>query len=272
MEKSTKSLMKFVFIVAFIAGIAFEYAFLTYLWPQRTALYTWVYTFRNYRQYGEPCKTDLVLNRKGYSLGYSYEHRAALWTAYIISTGSTQVDFERSSNFYADTDVPAEYRAKPEDFANTGYDKGHQAPSASIDFSAQANRETFALSNITLQEPKLNRQVWGKLEDLEREWTKTKGELYIITGPIFDAKPKKVNEISVPAKYYKVIYAKTAKQAIGFILPNRPVNNSDLWKFAMSVKDVEDATGLTFFSKMSASDQQNLKTNVDLDWWKGSQK
>ncbi len=267
MSKGTKAFVLFVAILSFAAGIAFEYVFLTDLWPNRHLTYSWVYTLRNYAKPGEPAQTDMVLKRKGYSLGYSYERKAALWVSYILTEGSVSVDVGRYSSFFPDRDIPEQYRAKLEDFVNTGFDKGHQAPSASIDFSKAANRETFALSNITLQDQKLNREAWGTLEDLERKWTQTKGKLYIVTGPIYDEKPKIVNGIPVPAKYYKVIYAYDAEQAIGFIFPNREVQNANLWRYSMSVKEVEEKIGYTFFSNFNESKQRKIKETKDLDWW-----
>jgi len=263
----TKVTFLLVFLAGCILGAAFEYAFLTYLWPNRYQSYTWIYTFRNHRKPGEPCQTDQVLDRQGYSLGYSYKYKAALWVSYVISKGSVSVDVGRHSSFYADTDIPEEYRTKPEGYLNTGYDKGHLAPSAAIDFSRTANRETFALSNVTLQEPKLNRQAWSRLEDLERDWTAAKGKLYVITGPIYTARPKKINDILLPAKFYKVVYAYNDSKAIGFILPNKEVSNEDLWQYAMSVAEVEKATELNFFSKFKDSTQKQLEETVDLAWW-----
>lgn len=265
MQNKTKYLL--IAIMAFIAGIACEYVFMTDLWPNRHQTYTWIYALRNHKKPGEPCKTDQVLDRQGYSLGYSYKYKTALWVSYILSSGSIGVPGERYGSFSTDQDIPEEYRAKPEDFANTGYDKGHLAPSATIDFSPKANQQTFILSNVVLQEPSLNRQGWEKIESLERDWTKTKGKLYVVTGPLFSARPQKVNGLSIPAQFYKVIYAYSAAKAIGFILPNKPVTKEDAWKYALSVQEVEKETGLTFFSKFSAKTQQKLKETLDLAWW-----
>ena len=267
MSKGTKALVLIAAILSFAAGIAFEYAFLTYLWPNRHQTYSWIYALRNHAKPGEPVKTDQVLKRQGYSLGYSYDRKAALWVSYILTAGSVGIDVGRYSSFFPDQDIPEQYRAKLDDFVNTGYDKGHQAPSASIDFSKTANRETFALSNITLQDPKLNRQAWGTLEDLEREWTATKGKLYVVTGPLYDDKSKIVNGMPVAAKYYKVIYAYDANKAIGFIFPNREVQNANLWRYSMSVANVEEKTGYTFFSNFSDAEQRTIKAAKDLDWW-----
>jgi endonuclease G, mitochondrial len=257
-------------LIGFILGIAFEFAFQTYLWPNRHLTYTWLYTLRNYKEPGEPCKTDLVLDRQGYSLGYSYKYKNALWVAYIISAGSAGIESGRYGNFYADTAIPEEYRTKLEDYLNIGYDKGHLAPSATIDFSKSANRETFMLSNITMQDATLNRQGWEKLEELEREWTKTKGKLYVVAGPLFSSRPQKMNGIAIPAKYYKVIYAYRADQAIGFIFPNKPVTKDAIWDYAISVQDVEKESKLTFFSNFSAQKQQQLKETLELPWWQNN--
>lgn len=267
MTKGTKTLVITVAILAFAAGIAVEYGFLTYVWPNRHQSYSWVFALRNHAKPGQPVDTDQVLKRKGYALGYSYDRKAALWVSYILTTGSVSVNVERYSSFFPDRDIPEQYRAEPDDFVNTGYDKGHQAPSASIDFSEAANRETFALSNVTLQAQKLNRQAWSKLEGLERDWTETKGKIYVVTGPIYDDNPKVVNGIPVPDRYYKVIYAYEADKAIGFIFPNRDVENANLWRYSMPVSDVEEKTGYTFFSNFSEAKQRALKDTKDLDWW-----
>ena len=259
-------------VFTFIAGMAFEYWFLTAIWPHRHQTYTWIYTLRNHRKPGESCETDLVLDRQGFSLGYSYAHKTALWASYIISAGSVNLDLgSLYSNFYADLDIPETYRTQPEDYVNTGYDKGHLAPSASIDFSLKANRETYMLSNVVLQDPRLNRQAWSKLEDLERKWTQTKGKLYVVAGPLYASRPEKVNGIPIPSKFYKVIYAYNARKAIGFLFPNKAIANALIWNYAMAIAELEKQSGLTFFKNLSAKKQKQLKQTVDIEWWKAGE-
>lgn len=268
MKTRTKYLI--VVLIAFIAGAACDHWFMAYIWPNRHQSYSWIYTLRNHRKPGEPCETDLVLDQKGYSLGYSYERKAALWVSYVISEGSVGIDVGRRGNFYADPDISEKYRVQPEDHVNTGYDKGHLAPSATIDFSKKANRETYALSNVVLQDEKLNREAWSKLESFVRSWTKTEGKLYVITGPIFTSRPKRINGMALPSKFYKVIYSYSADKAIGFIFPNKAVSNEDVWKYALPVREVEEKTGLTFFSRFREKTQKRIKEKVDIAWWQES--
>lgn len=251
-----------------LVGAGVHYVFSVHLWPNRYRVYTWIFALRNHKKLGEPCETDLVLNRDGYSLGYSFKRRCALWVSYIISKHSIGVDVERGDGFYPDSDVPEEYRVTPEDFRNSGFDKGHLAPSASIDFSRRSNDQTFAMSNIALQEPKLNRQAWGSLEGIIRDWTVSKGKLAIITGPIYTKRPNKIKEIPIPKSFYKIVYSFRHKKAIGFILPNEEVKANQLWDHVKSVAEIEQETGYTFFSKLSENQQKTLKAEVDVAWWK----
>ncbi|MCK5718888.1 MAG: DNA/RNA non-specific endonuclease [Thiomargarita sp.] len=253
-------------VAGVIAGIVIQYIFVTYLWANRHKTYTWIFAFRNHRKLGEPCKTDLVLDRDGYSVGYNYKCRASLWSAYIISEHSVGVDVEREDCFYDDLDIPAKHRVQPNDFKNSGYDKGHLAPSASIDFSRASNRQTFAMSNIVLQHPKLNRQAWGSLEGLIRKWTETKGTLAIITGPLYDENSEEIHNIPIPSSFYKIIYSFKYKRCIGFILPNENVRANQLWTYVMSVSEIEQQTGYNFFDKLSNADK--IKDELNTAWWK----
>jgi endonuclease G len=250
-----------------IAGAALYRIVSSSLWPNRHKTYTWWFGFRNHRKFGECCKTDIVLNRNGYSLGFSNARKCALWVSYVISKHSVGVDVDRGNIFYPDPDIPEPYRVKPEDFRNTGYDKGHLAPSGAIDYSLKSNAETFAMSNIALQHPKLNRQAWAALEAMVRGWTHTKGKLAVVTGPLYSKRSRRINDIPLPAGFYKVIYSFRHKNFIAFVLPNNDIKAGDLWNYAMSAEAAERETGYKFFPKLGKK-KQRKKAELDLSWWK----
>ncbi len=250
-----------------LVGAGTQYVYLTYLWPNRHKTYTWIFTLRNHRKLGEPCKTDLVLDRQGYSIGYSFERKCALWASYVMTKHSVSVDVERSTDFNADPDIPEKYRVLPGDFSNTGYDRGHLAPSGAVDFSRKSNDETFLMSNVALQNAQLNRQAWGRLEGIIRNWTKNKGKLLVITGPIYGKKPEIINGIPLPESFYKVVYSFKHKCCIGFIFPNEPIVAAQIWEHSMSVKDVEKKTGYKFFDKLGKKGER-IKAKLDVSWWK----
>lgn len=254
--------------ISILFGALLQYGVSRWLIPNRHKSYTWVYALRDHRKLGEPCETDLVLNRDGYSLGFSFKRKCAMWVSYTASKGSIGVDVPRADGFYPDLNIPEPYRLKPQDFKNTGYDKGHLAPSASIDFSRKSNDQTFAMSNVALQHPKLNRQVWKRLESIVRGWTHTKGKLMVINGPVYGLRSRRINDIPLPRFFYKVVYSFKHQTCIGFVLPNKDISANDVWDYAFSVEEVEQQTGLVFFDKLDSDLQQDIKSKKDLKWWR----
>lgn len=250
-------------IAFFLGGMTHSFV-IHYIMPNAHRIYAWIFALRNHKKYGIPCKTDMVLDKDGFSLGYSFDHKCALWVAYIMTKGSVGIDVARSEAFYADKEIPERFRKSPSDFTGTGFDKGHLAPSAAIDFTEKSNLQTFAMTNVALQHPKLNRQAWSKLENLEREWTYTLGKMVVYTGPIYNENPEKINDISVPKAFYKVAYSFRYRRYIGFVLPNEAVSSRDLWDYAMSIRKVEKATGMKFFEKINKGDKKDL----NLEFWK----
>jgi DNA/RNA non-specific endonuclease len=45
--------------------------------------------------------------------------------------------------------------------------------------------DTFSLANLVPQEPKNNRGIWEGIESAVRQLAEKRGELYVITGPLF---------------------------------------------------------------------------------------
>lgn len=254
-------------VVAYFAGAMMHFLFSSYLIPYRHLIYVWIYAFRNHKKYGIPCDTDLTLNRRGYSIGYSFERKCALWVSYIISRGSIGVDVERINEFSADSDIPRAHRIDPKDYTNSGYDKGHLAPSATIDFSRRSNNETFLMSNIALQDPKLNRYAWNQLEGLVRAWAHSKGKLYVVTGPLYSQRPRYVKGMPIPKSFYKMIYSIHHKKAIGFIMPNKPISSDAVWNYAVPVKEIESQTKYRFLSR-GVRKAKKIKSEINLEWWK----
>lgn len=255
-----------------VAGGTVTWAWLKYVWPNRHQSYSWIFRLRPHRRVGRVCQTDLELHRDGYSIGYSFKHKCALWASFIISKGSVGIDVDRGERFYADPDIPEKHRTTPADFNKTGFDKGHLAPSASIDFSRKSNDQTFAMSNMAMQDPELNRQAWGRLEGIVREWTRTKGTLAVVVGPVFGDTNKRVNDVAVPKGFYQAIYSYQHNACIGFYFQNKDTPTSQLWDHAMSIKELQEKTGYTLLDRVGWWSKlgDDVKAKLDVKWWKDS--
>jgi endonuclease G len=112
--------------------------------------------------------------------------RTPLWSAEHLQAENlaSAQDLPRKSAFHAEAKLPPSQRAELSDYARSGFDRGHMAPSADMP-DRDAQRESFTLANMVPQDAENNRHVWAGIEGAVRKMAKQEGALYVITGPAF---------------------------------------------------------------------------------------
>jgi len=216
---------------------------------------------------GLPGAEDQLLCRDGYAVGYDYDTKVPAWVAYRITKDSVEAKFERSNRFKEDAELPEAYRSTLSDYKGSGYDRGHMAPSATMDFSHASMQESFLLSNMAPQLPGLNRQGWRYLEGYIRKWAEERNELYVVTGPLFEGEVATIgNGVGVPTAFYKVVYDPAQKDGIAFIVPHRNVSKADIPSFIVSVDQVEAESGLDFLSVLPDEMEADIEDDVEAMW------
>lgn len=110
---------------------------------------------------------------------------------------------DRSNDFHPDLRLDAATRAERSDYAHSGFDQGHLTPAADATTDEEMH-DTFLLSNMTPQEPTLNRESWRMLEIHVRQLNPD----YVLTGAIYPAMPALIglHHVPVPSGYYKLTY------------------------------------------------------------------
>ena len=218
---------------------------------------------------GIPAEPDLLLQKTGFTLGYSSQYRQAVWVAYTLTAENLLAkQVRRRDKFQADPEVK-KHPVHPKDYARSGFDKGHLAPAADMTYSLGSMTDSFFMTNISPQIPGCNRGIWKRLENQVRRWAVKEGKIYIITGPIFSPKPKvmKTAAIPVPVAFYKVILDLTPPmKMIGFIVPNQ-TSKRRLASFALSVDEVERITGYDFFSELDDELETHLEKSYNWELW-----
>ncbi len=215
-------------------------------------------------------KGAIVVSHPGYTLRYEEEHEQASWVAYRLTQADLYGEANRQDNFRADPSIPTG-SATLDDYRGSGYDRGHLIPAADLVRSDEAMSGSFYMSNMSPQEPGFNRGIWATLEAVVRNIANTDRLIYVVTGPVLTDGPYETigkNEVSVPNHYYKVIldYEEPTLKAIGFVLPNKD-SKRDVSEFAMTVREVEEITGLDFFHRLPDRIEEKLETNLDLGLW-----
>ena len=214
----------------------------------------------------EPLSRGEIVKHTYYTLAYSEADEQAYWVFYHLTPELINGAQSRTDDFRADPSVSTG-SASLDDYKGSGYDRGHLCPAADMTLNKTSMSETFYLSNMTPQTHGFNAGVWSRLETKVREWALQYDGLYVVAGGILTEKLGSIgaNEVTVPKRFYKVIYDEK-NGMIAFIIPNES-SSLTLDKFAVSVDEVEQLTGIDFFSGLDDKTENPLESDVNASNW-----
>jgi endonuclease G len=234
-------------------------------------------------------QNNFLMNKPFFALSYNNGQGTPNWVSWHL-TKEHFGDAPRKRQFDSDDALPSGFtKITHRDYTNSGFDRGHMCPRSDRDKTTAMSFATFVMTNIVPQSNESNAGAWNQLELYARSLVTDEGkELYIIAGPqgirgegrngfkniIADGK------VTVPNKVWKVIMVLDANdndqdvervdadtRLIAVIMPNdRSVPQDNWWRYRVSVKDVEELTGYTFFDKVSADIINPLKEEVDSEF------
>ena len=212
---------------------------------------------------------DTLVRYDAFDVHFNSERGIANCAVYELTRNELNGMVERGNEFTADPGVKG--CPSPEDYAGSGFDRGHLVPAGDLKWNGTAMRQSFLLTNVAPMHKALNEGGWVKLEEKVREWTVRDSALLVFTGPVVsDSDTTLANgRVKVPSAYYKVIMAPCVRpmRAIAFIYPNGHCNGR-LSQYAVSVDEVERRTGLDFFPTLPTEEQQRLESSIHLDAWR----
>jgi len=214
--------------------------------------------------YGAPVKAEgnnQYLCRTAYAVNYNYVTKVPFYAVEHITVENLVKNAPRKDDFREDPEIPAQHRATLADYTGMGFDRGHVAPAADMTFSAKAMSESFFLSNMMPQVPGNNRGIWKYLEENVRYWVQVKGEVYVITGTLFDAQPKMMNKVAIPSHVYKIVIDPKSGKQIAYLFPNEKLDPKLIDNYAVSVATIEQKTGINFSPALTnnAAEKTTLK-------------
>lgn len=148
------------------------------------------------------------VNYSSFVVEYSDSLKVPLSVIWSLSSDDLgKVKRSSSMKFYTDT-IDGRPTANTNDYTGSGYDRGHMCPAADRSNSVARMRETFVMTNICPQTPRLNRIVWKELEDKCRVWARSGLRLQIEAYPVFWIAPVEHigrNGVAVPHGFIKTI-------------------------------------------------------------------
>lgn len=216
------------------------------------------------------------------ALSYHRDRGTPNWVSWHLSSawlGSTP----RQNNFAPDNTLPAGwFQATSTSYSGSGFDRGHNCPSADRTGSVADNSATFLMTNMIPQAPNNNQRTWAGLENYCRTLLNAGNELYVImgsygkggTGSNGPLSTLAGGKITVPNRVWKVIVVlpngssdagrvSTGTRVIAINTPNINTLDTNWGAYRTSVDAIEQATGYNLLSAVSSSVQSVVEARVD---------
>jgi len=188
--------------------------------------------------------------REAFLVAYDAPAKIPVYVAYTLTPPNALGCFPRTNAFVADASLNGT-GARPDDYAGTGYDKGHAAPDGDLSWSQQVEYESFLMTNMYPQHGSLNRGIWKLLETSVRGWTVQLNNTYTIyVGAIYGASNPTIGKgVIVPHGYYKIVINQQTNQVAGWMFPHtKPYVNlgNDLTKFRAPIAQIQEYAGVKY--------------------------
>ncbi len=218
-------------------------------------------------------------------MSYNKSRATPNWVSWHLDTAACNGKVDRLDNFRADTALPAGwYEVNDKSFSSSGFDRGHNCPSADRTSSTEANGSTFLMTNMIPQAPNNNQQAWADFENYIRKVIRTSGQIgeaYVImgsygkggTGSGGYAETVDGGRVTVPKRVWKVVVfllqgnddlgrVTTSTRVIAIDTPNEN-NVGDWWTYRTTVDAIEKSTGYDILSALPDNIEDVLEANVD---------
>ncbi len=206
--------------------------------------------------------------------------RAQRWSAFRWDRSNTGGSVGYSSDFREDPLIPFAYRTTLDDHYSNGHDRGHIVASADRQRTAEANSQTFYLSNIQPQLNAFNAQgIWLELEGRVRNVYNSnsfRDTLYVVKGGTIDkGNYTMVRKIPAPNYFFMALLRKRndistneGYAAVGFWMRHEANTDTTFKNYAVSIDELEELTGIDFFCNLPDDIEKTVEQSYSSVVWK----
>lgn len=250
-------------------------------------------------------KRSFYLCRTEYAVQFDPELKTPIWSAENLTADRISGAKEpRTDDFQADPQVPYAAQATLNDYKGSRFDRGHMSPAADMRVvdgkgldATQTMSESFYLTNMVPQVGmNNNRGIWSDLEGQVRGWTVNRGQLLVVTGPVYVKGFQTIgsSKVAVPTYLFKVVLDPKKHESIAFLIPNQQIvtrrthsldkgnpsyaqtlpesaincnSKCSIANFVVPISKVEQMTGLKFFTKLQENERTALVNQVNQANW-----
>ncbi len=211
------------------------------------------------------------------------------WVSYELKRGPNRSELGDRPGWHT---VPEWYQEgiapMDESYEGSGYSRGHMCMRSHAGrLGTNADFNSHSVVNACPQKQGFNNGIWKGLENKVSHWADQYGSVWTICGPIVlnrsrYARPSEwigdpgEMKVAVPQWFFKIVVKESGNphrpDVLAFIYPHDERLSSssqtvDHRPYLYSVRTIEEATGLDFFTVLSKSDQDAIETNVATALW-----
>ncbi|MCR5394573.1 MAG: DNA/RNA non-specific endonuclease [Bacteroidales bacterium] len=233
-------------------------------------------------QVGDEIVYDTVMN---YCLAYDTVQFHSRWVAFRFDGSNRAKNTGRSGSdaFQDDPEIASKYYIGYNGFGS-GYDRGHLCASNDRLLSEDANRQTFYMTNMSPQMSQFNQEYWVEYEQyvqgLGRD-ASFSDTLYVVKGGTIGNDQtlgyvyrNNGKQVAIP-KYYFMALLKcksSGYEAIAFWMEHKEydveADKAEMARHAISIDELEELTGIDFFSNLPDVTESEVEKTVTLASWK----
>lgn len=214
-----------------------------------------------------------------YSVEWDADKKSQRWSCYQMYQGwqGNAGRYEGDPQYPYDPNLPASERWDEDYFWRSNFDHGHICPSADRQYSKEANKQTFYMTNMQPQYNKFNAKLWAVMEQKVRNWTpSTTGDtLYVCKGGTIDNEKDILTRIQgkliAPRYFYMALLIKSRGQyrALAFFVEQKNEDRSkdDLKQYVMTIDQLEERTGIDFFCNLPDDIENKVESSYNLNAW-----
>jgi endonuclease G len=226
------------------------FATVSFAWDQRAPLAPQACQVHNPYGFAQTARAAQPICREAYFVSYDAPVKIPVYVSYTLLPQNALGCFPRTNAFVADASLKGT-GAIPDDYAGTGYDKGHAAPDGDLSWSQQVEYESFLMTNMYPQHGSLNRGIWKLLETSVRGWAVQQNRPFTIyVGALYGQGNEYIGKgVIVPHAYYKIVIDQQTGAIAGWLFPHtKPYVNlgNDLTKFRVPIAQIQQQAGVQY--------------------------
>lgn len=219
-------------------------------------------------------RTNYLIARGQYALSYNDDTHQANWVSWSYNSPDTGSS-GRTDAWAEETALPSGYLRIGISTFGSGWDRGHMCPSGDRTLSVADNEFTFRMSNMIPQASLNNQGLWATFESYCRSLSSDGSEILIVSGPSNFSGATISNGMQIPGSVWKVALkvpdgagtaasrVTTACRVLAIVTPNTSTGLGSWQSYITSVEQIEDNTGLQFFTEVDPYVATYLKNVVD---------